>query len=218
MPETATATDPVTALIDKNMGLAYKQIFNIVRISQTHADYDDVVQVARIALWNAINKYNPAKMSRFTGDNVRLTTYAVIAIQRALRRWMQLRNRHGFSKVGDGNRKQYWESFVPVKAPVRLDQPENEAYGDMVEVVAKEPRQEAILTKEIAETVSSALGRLWQTHPKIAGVVYQRFIQHKTLQAIADDFSLSKERIRQLLRKGIVYLRDGMSDEWEEAA
>lgn len=216
----AIATDPVTDLIDRNMGLAYRQVFEIVRISQHHADYDECVQVARIALWKAIRQYNPAKMSRFTGNNVKLSTYAVVSIQRALRRWMQLRDRHGFSKVGDGNRKRYWESFTPVNKPVRLDQMSNDDNRDVIriEADASDTCHETVLEREVSATILGSLGRLWEVHPKMASIMYRRHIESKTLQDIADEFGLSKQRIQQILVQGAAYMREDLGDEWEKVA
>ncbi len=183
---------------DPHIALVHNLIRDVVKIDLDDADYDDLLQTGRIAIWEASKLHRPQESA--------FSTYAYPAIRNALIRWLQHHTLHGFTRAREpGTRKSV------VEQPKSLDFG-LEDWGDKYsDTIADGRSNEALAAQELAENQAMAWGLMGELASKdadLAMVIYGRFFLGQSLREIGERMGgVCREYIRQLEAEALKWLR-----------
>lgn len=171
--------------------LAHWAVRRFLDFGPRHPDYDDALQVARLAVFKAGRLFD-------AGRGVRFISYAGRAARQDLEVWNKVRLRHGFRRVGDSP-----ENGVVRRAaaPVSLDLPVGDG-GPMAELVAAAPPGRAGLVD--ADDVARAMRRLPR---RDAAVLHARYWLGETLVEAGVRFGVSRGMIHLIEKRAVGKLR-----------
>lgn len=179
---------------DPHIGLAHSVICEVAMIGPDHSDYDDCLQVARMAIWNAQRNYCDKQGAAFS-------TYACKAIRHALFRWKELDYRHGFTRVGERSRNR-----KIVSQPKSLNFDLSEGGDELGDIIAD--KRIDLKLSDNQEWVWSLLSALANKDTKLAMVVYGRFFLGLSLRKIGERMGgVCREYVRQLEAEALEWLR-----------
>lgn len=153
-------------------------------------EFDDLLQAGFLALHDAVNGYDLAAGMAFVG-------YLSFHLKRYFRSACGIRtNKHD-----------------PLLQAARLDRPVNEeegaaTLGELTPDPHAEAQQEDVEERLFREQLHNALENAMDTlNNEQADIIRRRYWQSDTLDAIAADTGVSRERVRQIERKALQGLR-----------
>ena len=155
-------------------------------------DMDDLVSEGNIGLLKAASKYDATRGLRFAG-------YAVVFVRRQIERGLKLES--GDHRV-ESSREGHTRS---VDAPLG-----STSNVSLLSVLADESvphTDERVHSANAEEAVERALGVLNERELQVVGAYFGIGQEHLTMQEIADDMGLRRERVRQIRNRAVRRLR-----------
>lgn len=170
--------------------LAHWAVKRFLGFDPKHPDYEDAVQVARLAVFKAGRLFDSAR-------NIKFISYAGRAAAQDLELWNKLRLRHGFRHVGDSPTN---AAVTRAVAPVSLDLHVADV-GPLAELIpAAQPDRPGAVD---GEDLARAMRRL----PKRdAAVLHARYWLGETLVEAGRRFGVSRGMIHLIEKRAIARL------------
>lgn len=169
---------------------------------------DDLFQEASFGLMKAISHFDPDR-------GVKFTTYAaawiIQALMRAHYRWSLIKiptyvhtRAVSDEKMGIGSRQDLPRVDVILDMHVKSDDPESITIMDVMSDPDAASPDDVVNSFEVADIIQSMVELLPERDQKI---IHLRFFEDLSLQAIADDLSMTRENVRLIIKKNLNVLR-----------
>lgn len=181
-----------------NLNLARKIAWRYYKsVRPRNLTYEDLQQVAMLTLVKCAEKYDPAKLAKFS-------SYAGTAMSREIQK--ELDARYLLSQVGRRRRQQACGVAKGTRVSKKmLDEIANFATPEMVDVteaywVADDPDDRA----EMLEHLRGMMGRL---DPGDADLLTDKYVHELTIAQLAKKHGINRESMRLRVRKALAALK-----------
>ncbi|GIW09287.1 MAG: hypothetical protein KatS3mg061_0344 [Dehalococcoidia bacterium] len=189
-------------LVQENLGLVYREV---ARYRAHCRDLADLVQEGCLGLIHAAERFDPARGVRFSTYAVPWIRQAVDRAARAHQRMVRLPRRWRETLEGDG---QLRPELLPAAS---LDCPPHEAAEEPLAASLPDPTADPehdAITAVLVESLAAALSRCPERERE---VIRRRYgldgHPPQTLEAIASELGICRERVRQLEAAALRRLR-----------
>jgi RNA polymerase sigma factor (sigma-70 family) len=185
------STDERNAVVANHEGYLHKLCWPYRRQLKYGNTYDDLYSVALLACAKALRRWD--------ADHTKFITYITPAIHREIWNWLHIERRQGFSAINDStpNREAEKVSVISGQSVITFG-------GKSTPIENTFPDKRPIPLE--SGWIESYLRLLPGT--RLKRIVEARFIEELTLEEIASEFNVTKDRIRQQLVQALRILRN----------
>ena len=163
-------------MISNNMGLVSVCMRRYMEIlTKYNSLQEDMKQIGMIALYKAIENYDPSKNTKFS-------TFATTIIERDLNNFV---NR---------NLKDYFDDLHCTSMETLVDSEDNDSECTLEEMIGIEDDISYLFNCELMERIKNRHGE------RAVKILYMRYEKY-TMQEIADELGITKQRVEQIIKK-----------------
>lgn len=152
--------------------------------------YDDLYSVAMLACARVLRLWKPNKGM--------LTTYITPSVHREIQYWIHIEHRQGFVAIGDSKKNEDRVLINVISGNSEIDDSDRStSFQDSIPAKPENTVDPHWIDQYLKVLPNERLQRIMRA----------RFVDEKTLQEIADDNGINKERARQLVEQALGILR-----------